>query len=235
MQCRRSRRIFLFACCVAAQVAVAQDGRSVHLPEEPPQQTSQSFEPSQSAALFVGIQRFTHDSDLEPVRYAVDDAIDLAYAVSLDRDVPLVAPDRVALALFGDAQKEASRRRLAKLKERGAIMQPAGQTDIVRLMEDQAKRVGKKGILIVGIATHGFSDDGLHYLVASNSLLATRTPRSRRTSFSTSPRSRARRARSFFSMPAARVSRPAPRAASTKRTIAPPRPSSTGSHTPRVR
>lgn len=172
MQFRWWRMSFVFACWVAAAVVVAQNGRSVRLPEgPPPAETSHSFEPSQSAAMFVGIQRFTHDADLEPVRYAVDDAIDLAYAVSLDRSVPLVAPDRVALALSGEAQKEASRRRLAKLKERGAIVQPAGQTDIVRLMEDQAKRVGKKGILIVGIATHGFSDDGLHYLVASNSLL----------------------------------------------------------------
>lgn len=51
--------------------------------------------------MFVGIRRFTHDADLDPVRYAVDDAIDLAYAVSLDRSVPLIAPDRVALALSG--------------------------------------------------------------------------------------------------------------------------------------
>jgi hypothetical protein len=166
-----ARMLFVFGCSLAAGGAAAQKIRSVRLPEAAPPEMPRSFEPSQSAAMFVGIREFTHDADLEKVRYAVDDAIDLAYALSLDRTVPLVVPERIALALSGDPQKEASRRRLKKLAERGATTHPAGQTDIVQLMEQQAKRVGKKGILIVGIATHGFSDDGLHYLIAANSLL----------------------------------------------------------------
>jgi hypothetical protein len=165
------RLLLVVGCSVVAAAAAAQDIRSVRISQAAAPEVPRSFDSSASAAMFVGIRDFTHDEDLEKVRYAVDDAIDLAYAVSLDRTAPLVTPERIALALSGEPQKEVSRRRLEKLRQRGAMIHPAGQTDIVGLMEQQAKGVGKTGILIVGIATHGFSDDGLHYLVASNSLL----------------------------------------------------------------
>jgi hypothetical protein len=171
MQARWARMLFVFGCGVAAAGAAAQNVRSVRLPQAAPPEMTRNFVASESAAMFVGVRDFTHDRDLDEVRYAVDDAVDLAYAVSLDRSLPLVAPERIALALSGKPRKETSQRRLDKLQERGASIHPAGQTDIIGVMEQQAKRVGKRGILIVGIATHGFSDDGLHYLVASNSLL----------------------------------------------------------------
>jgi len=171
MQVRWAPLLFMIGCSVVVTDAAAQNIRSVRLSQAAPPEMPGSFDSSESAAMFVGIRDFTHDTDLEKIRFAVDDAIDLAYTVSLDLTVPLVAPERIALALSGEPQKETSRRRLAKLTQRGATIHPAGQTDIIFMLEQQAKRVGKNGILIVGIATHGFSDDGLHYLAASNSLL----------------------------------------------------------------
>jgi len=52
-----------------------------------------------SAGLFVGVQKFTKDSSLADVAFAVDDAVDLAYTISIEEH--LVPPERVVLALSG--------------------------------------------------------------------------------------------------------------------------------------
>jgi len=53
----------------------------------------------QSAALFIGVRDYVYDDTLTEVRYAVDDAIDLAYVLAIDRETRLVTPERVVLAL----------------------------------------------------------------------------------------------------------------------------------------
>ena len=63
------------------------------------------FEPSQSAALFVGVRLFPYDGSLTEVRYAVDDAIDLATVLALEDHVRLVEPSRVVLALRESRRK----------------------------------------------------------------------------------------------------------------------------------
>ena len=123
-------------------------------------------------ALFVGARTFRDDGALETVPYAVDDAVDLAYTFALDPRVSLVQPQRVVLALSNPVPRKAiSRRRLAELKKRGAIVAPATQSQILKLLTRHAGAVGRNGIIIVSFATHGFSDDGAQYLLAANSLL----------------------------------------------------------------
>jgi hypothetical protein len=140
-------------------VAVASPGRPA------------SFDPAQSVALFVGIRTFGEDATLQSVPYAVDDAVDLAYVFALDPRVALVRPHRVVLALSDEnPRKEVSKRRLAELKRRGAVVAPATQPQILKLLGRQAGMAGVDGIFIVSFATHGFSDDGSQYLVAANSL-----------------------------------------------------------------
>lgn len=130
------------------------------------------FDRSQSAGLFVGVRSFSHDEDLADVPYAVDDAVDLAFLFALESGSRLVNPVRVVLALSGDPQKPESRQRLELLLEAGATRHPAGQADLLRLLEQQSRLAGRDGALVVAFATHGFSDEnGLHYLTAANSLL----------------------------------------------------------------
>ncbi|MCU1350533.1 MAG: caspase family protein [Acidobacteria bacterium] len=163
-----------FACAVAIGLSAvplaAQTTRSARV--LPPLQTVETsgFDRSQSAALFVGVRHFTHDETLAEVRYAVDDAIDLAFVFALERNVRLVDAGRVVLALSGEPQKAESQQKLDALRTAGATVRGAGETDILALLERQARSVGKKGILIVSIATHGFNADGVHYLLAANSL-----------------------------------------------------------------
>ncbi|MGN6185224.1 MAG: caspase family protein [Thermoanaerobaculia bacterium] len=164
-------RRFAFVLWLAAELpSHAQGVRSAALPESA-EEIGGVHDPSQSAALFVGVRRFTHDPDLTEVRYAVDDAIDLAYEVALGRTPSLVIPQRVALALSGDPRKAESQQRLEALRAAGAEIKPAEQPDILSLLDRQSRRAGRNGIFIVGIATHGFSVDGEPFALASSSLL----------------------------------------------------------------
>jgi Caspase domain len=151
--------------------AIAQDAdaRSAR-PSTTPSTAPVNFDRSQSAALFVGVRRFTHDQTLTEVKYAVDDAIDLASVLALDRNVSLVTPRRVVLALSGTPQKPASQQRLDQLIAAGATVSPASQADILTLLARQAGLAGKEGLLILSFASHGFSRDGTPYVLAASSL-----------------------------------------------------------------
>jgi len=156
---------------LSAVIAEGQDTRSVRREKVTPESRA-AFDAAQSVALFVGICSFRDDDTLQNVPYAVDDAVDLAYVFALDPRVALVPANRVALALSDEnPRKEISRRRLAQLKRNGAIVVPATQSQILKLLNRQAGLAGVDGIFIVSFATHGLSDDGVQYLLATNSLL----------------------------------------------------------------
>jgi hypothetical protein len=129
-------------------------------------------DPMSSAALFVGVREFSPDRTIQPVPYAVDDAIDLAFEFAIDRTPALVNPAHVVLALSGEPQKPQTREKLAKLRVAGATTQAAGMSDILAALDTQSRIVGSKGILIFAIATHGVSDDGTQYLFTATSTLA---------------------------------------------------------------
>jgi hypothetical protein len=129
-----------------------------------------AFDRAQSAALFVGV-RYFDDRSVVPVRYAIDDAVDLAWVFALDPRIALVPPQRVVLALSGAPSKESSQRHLRELREAGAITTKAEQSNIVRLLRRQAALAGPNGLLVVSFATHGFSREGTPYVLASSSLL----------------------------------------------------------------
>ena len=163
--------ILAAALCGAAAVrAGAQETRSAQPAPEAGGAAASGIDPAQSAALFVGVRQFTHDCSLMEVKYAADDAVDLAYAFSIDRAAPLVEPRRIALALSGLPQKPESKQRLERLKKEGAEVTTASQSDIITLLEAQSRRVGAQGIFIMAIATHAFVADGQLHLLASESI-----------------------------------------------------------------
>ena len=138
-----------------------------------PQRTpgSAAVQPMESAALFVGVRYFPYDPRLTEVKYAVDDAVDLAYVLAVDGETHLVPPERVVLALSGQPQKPKSQQNLDALISAGASVHTAGQSDILTLLESQSRAVGRNGILIVAFATHGISEDGTQYLLTAESLV----------------------------------------------------------------
>lgn len=175
-QSNRSRPMkpWMLVCLNALSIllspeAIAQDIRSAR-PVQTQSTPPAKFDRTQSAALFVGIRRFTRDETLTEVKYAVDDAIDLASILALDRRVSLVTPGRVVLALSGTPQKPESQQRLDQLVAAGATVAAASQADILTLVTRQAGLAGKDGLLILSISSHGFSHDGTPYVLAASSL-----------------------------------------------------------------
>ncbi len=146
--------------------ARAQPSRGVtKLPIEARQ--AEGFDSAESAGLFVGIRHF-EDKEFLEVPFAVDDAVDLAHLFVFELE--LIRPGKVVLALAGEPQKTVSRGRLKQLRQKGAAIEPAAQTDVLRLLIEQRKASGRKGLFVAAFATHGFSDQGSDFLVAADTL-----------------------------------------------------------------
>jgi hypothetical protein len=127
------------------------------------------FSRAESTGLFVGVRTFPHDETLT-VPYAVDDAVDLAHAFSLNQRVALIPPRRVVLALSGRPRKPDSERRLRELQQAGAKVENATSGDILNLLTDQAAKAGKHGLFVLSLATHGFlHSNGDAYILGSTS------------------------------------------------------------------
>jgi caspase domain-containing protein len=137
-------------------------------PAVPELQRTTDFDPAESAALFVGVQRFTRDKSLLGLRFAVDDAVDLAHLFALE--LQLVRPQRVVLLLSGEPQKASSRQRLAALLAAGARREEPTLSTIEVRLQVQARTAGARGLLVLGFASHGYSVGPSHHLMAADSV-----------------------------------------------------------------
>jgi uncharacterized caspase-like protein len=155
--------------CVFVALLCANAGAGVGRWNEVKQ--AKSIDPKKSAALFVGIRDFPWDKTLATVPYAVDDAVDLAYELTMEQKPSLVDPKRVVLALSGKPQKSESQEKLRKLLAAGATPRDATTEDILDVLESQSRSVASNGIFIVAFATHGVSDEGTQYLLTASSTL----------------------------------------------------------------
>lgn len=156
----------------AAEAGVVDDSRGAKPPStEAVPLSADTFDRNESAALFVGVRLFPYDTTLATVRYAVDDAVDLAFVLALDERVRIVEAGRVILALSGEPQKPESQRNLKRLVAAGAQVRAAGQVDIFTALDEQARAAGKHGVLVVSFAGHGLSVDGTQYLLTATSVL----------------------------------------------------------------
>ncbi len=126
-----------------------------------------AFTPAASAGLFVGVSSF-EDERIHPVPFAVDDAVDLAYLFTLE--LGLLLPERTVLLLAGEPRKPESIERLTWLVEHGARRQSARTRDIYRYLGEQARVTEERGLFVFTVATHGVSDQGGDFLVATESL-----------------------------------------------------------------
>ncbi|HVF59370.1 MAG TPA: caspase family protein [Thermoanaerobaculia bacterium] len=128
--------------------------------------------PELSAGIFIGVEQFSYDFSLADVRFATNDAVDLAYSLSIERR--LLEPKRVLLLLAGEPGP-AAQARLAALTSAGATRLEATQAYIYSLVKQQAESVREGGVLVVFIATHGFAEGPEHLLMAGDSILDFRT------------------------------------------------------------
>lgn len=126
----------------------------------------EGFFPEESAGLFIGIAEF-EDDRFAPVRFAVDDAVDLAWVFS--RQLGLIDPERCVLALAGEPQKETSQKRLEELLAAGAKRERPGLAKVYQLATERSQSGGEGGLFVLTAATHGLSEQGGDYLIAADS------------------------------------------------------------------
>lgn len=162
-------------CLLLLTLACSQpeDGLRGARPVIKSKRVSTRFQRAHSTAFFAGVRTFG-DPRLQSVMYAVDDAVDLAYMFAFERNVALVRPQDVVLALSGEPVKEESRQRLTRLTNAGARVTTATRENILARLEEQAKKTGPDGIFIAGFASHGFMTDGVPYLLSTTSSFGVR-------------------------------------------------------------
>lgn len=128
----------------------------------------EGFYPEESNGLFVGISRF-EDPGFAKVRFAVDDAVDLAWVFSLE--LGLVDPARCVLALAGEPQKAVSRDRMTALLSSGARQELPSLIKLYRLAGELSRAGGERGLFVLSAATHGHSEPGRgDYLLAADTV-----------------------------------------------------------------
>jgi hypothetical protein len=159
--------VSVLTCSPAPRSGDRRSARPLPLREE---EGRLPFDAEQSAALFVGVRSF-HDVNVAEVPFAVDDAIDLAYTFALEPKATLLKPRHVILALSGAPHKRKTLEHLDALQSAGAVVVAATSVVIFASLRKQAESVGRDGIFIVSFATHGFSSEGVPFLLAESSLL----------------------------------------------------------------
>jgi Caspase domain len=170
----------LLACSrEAAENASNSMSRGPKLIYQPEVVDSLSFDRNQSAGLFVGVDSFSHglcdgcglpEKKILELKYAVDDAIDLAYRFSIQ--LGLIPPQQVRLLLSGQPWKEVSRLRLDELARSGAkVTWQANKTDILSCLVHLARHhSGSSGLLVVSIASHGVTVRSDDFILGSDTI-----------------------------------------------------------------
>ncbi len=120
-----------------------------------------------SAGLFVGVRDFER-GELAPVRFAVDDAVDLAHLFALE--LGLIDPAKTVVLLTGEPEKEESRRRLEALLAVGGLREHPWPHAIYHHLFRLGQLTAAEGLMIASFATHGFSDQGKALLAPAGTL-----------------------------------------------------------------
>ncbi len=149
-------------------LATPNASRSFSVAPLPPEaRVAEGFDAAESGGVFVGVGRFD-DSRFPEVLYAPDDAVDLAHLFALELE--LIAPENVVVSLAGDPRKGDSAGRLEALLAAGAKRAPATQAGIYDLLDKRGRATGPRGLFVVAIATHGFTEKDGDFLLGADSL-----------------------------------------------------------------
>ncbi|MEL7363633.1 MAG: caspase family protein, partial [Bacteroidota bacterium] len=115
----------------------------------------EAIAPGGRAALFVGVNRFSEDASIAPLRFAVNDAVALAHLVV--QELKLVAPENAMLVLAGEPTTAELRRQLTALHRAGLIVRDDASYTTIRDGLQYAARRGRE-FLLVSFSSHGFTD-----------------------------------------------------------------------------
>lgn len=123
-----------------------------------------------NAALFVGVNTF-RDEDVQPLRFAVNDAVAQAHLFVLQ--LQLVPARNTVLLVSGEPSTAAARRQLEALREAGVRISEALRAEMLRELRwvsDRATRTAD--LLLASISSHGFEDGAVPYILPTDGLLS---------------------------------------------------------------
>ena len=128
-------------------------------------------QPSRGAGLFVGVNEFGKDGQLNALRYAVNDAVAQAHLFALE--LRLFPATNCVLALAGEPTTPALRQQLAALAGAGARRVGASKTDLLLALNQVSLLAGQaEDLLVVSLSSHGFEDAGTVYVMPADGLQA---------------------------------------------------------------
>ncbi|MFO0819472.1 MAG: SUMF1/EgtB/PvdO family nonheme iron enzyme [Pirellulales bacterium] len=131
----------------------------------------ESEAPQGNAGLFVGVNEFSDDPGLNPLQFAVHDAIELAHLFVFElRRIPA---KNCVLLLAGKPTSPVVEGHLKALINAGAQLDKATRGSIFEHVTSACKQnAGKANLLVVVMSSHGFSDEGIAYVMPSDGRLA---------------------------------------------------------------
>ncbi len=125
--------------------------------------------PAGNAGLFVGVNEFTEDNDIPPLRFAVHDAIEQAHLFVVRLN--LIPPKNCYLAISGTPSNETIIRHLEELQRLGVQqIPPTGISLLKTTPKVCAIATDKSHVLIIGLSSHGFDDGTIPYVMPSDGL-----------------------------------------------------------------
>ncbi|MEM0914904.1 MAG: SUMF1/EgtB/PvdO family nonheme iron enzyme [Planctomycetota bacterium] len=156
------------ACCLLSGAALAQSDRAIGVEAVYTAPVAEAA-PAGNAGLFVGINTFTDDRGIRPLRYAVNDAVAQAHLFVVE--LRLIAPNNAFLALAGEPSTDSARQQLAALRAAGVAEIPGRKTSVLRqLLLVEKLPNAASDLLVVSISSHGFEEDGTAYAMPTDGL-----------------------------------------------------------------
>jgi TPR repeat protein len=123
--------------------------------------------PGGNAGLFVGVNQFNKDTSLQPLRFAVNDAIAQAHLFVVE--LKLVSAANCYLALAGTPSTESAKVQLADLEKAGVRKVEANKTDVLMSLATVARVPADAGdMVVVSISSHGFEDRNVAYAMPAD-------------------------------------------------------------------
>ena len=119
-----------------------------------------------SAALFVGVNKFNKDAGLASLSCAVNDAIGQAHLFV--RELKLIPAENCILCISGSASTPIAAKQLELLRKDGVEVRTAVKSDILNGLTVATRMpVSSRDMVIVSVSSHGFEDkDGIYVMPA---------------------------------------------------------------------
>lgn len=168
-------RLFFLVSAIFASEALAQnsqqDGRAIGLTPTP----ARRFGPvtgsasAHHAGLFVGVNEFVDDEGLNPLSFAVNDAIAQAHLFVIE--LKLIPPANCFLALAGEPTTDQAKKYLAALEQARVHRVRSKKSRILKTLgRVRGIPQAQTDMLVVSISSHGFEDGGTPFAMPTDGL-----------------------------------------------------------------